>query len=490
MAEAAACIAPGRGLIGIEQVTAARWIDLIDTDRRAIRISARLQPSPSPGQALRIAAAIHVEEQTRPAIEAVLLFGHRYEADEHLPAGAADDPPVWQTTGEAIYEQRHMFHGPLFQCLTGPVQVSKRGVQGQLLVKPQHQLFQSTRHPQLLLDPALLDGVGQLFGIWASQHDRVAFPIGLQKLQLHQARPPVDTCVPIRLEITRNDMMTCSGDVDIFDGSGNIWMSIRQWSAFKFRWSSRLVAFRRQPTRHTLSDAISLPAQANHVSCHLLEKRELANFDRELLARSYLQQGEMAAFAASGDKPGKQEQWLMGRITAKDAVRRWLAPPEARLHHPASFAIANEPQGQPYAAGLTSAAQLPFISIAHCDGFAIALAAPVQVGVDIETVQPRAADFTESICKPAELTLLRQLEQAAPAFSWDEWITRLWCAKEAAGKLLGTGLLPSPRQFVALSIDIDGRLLMQTPAARQRLVVHTLRMDSVVIAHSRADEQA
>lgn len=40
MAETAACLAPGLGLIGFEDVKANRWIELADTDRLALQINA------------------------------------------------------------------------------------------------------------------------------------------------------------------------------------------------------------------------------------------------------------------------------------------------------------------------------------------------------------------------------------------------------------------------------------------------------------------
>jgi phosphopantetheine--protein transferase-like protein len=64
-----------------------------------------------------------------------------------------------------------------------------------------------------------------------------------------------------------------------------------------------------------------------------------------------------------------------------------------------------------------------------------------RVGVDIEKIAPRPASFEELSFTPEELRLIENSPH-------DEWITRLWSAKEAAAKARGTGLVGNPRRFV------------------------------------------
>src|SRR5579885_1754107 len=77
-------------------------------------------------------------------------------------------------SAEQIYSERHMFHGPCFQGLAGEIIIGDQGIAGEFVVRSPEALFRSTRYPQLLADPALLDAVGQLIGIFAAEHGRTA----------------------------------------------------------------------------------------------------------------------------------------------------------------------------------------------------------------------------------------------------------------------------------------------------------------------------
>jgi Polyketide synthase dehydratase len=81
MAEIAACLVPGYGLIGLEDIKATRWIELADTEELTLNITAgqmRLDPVQ---QLYRIEAAIYIKGQTMPAISASVLFGSHYQLD-------------------------------------------------------------------------------------------------------------------------------------------------------------------------------------------------------------------------------------------------------------------------------------------------------------------------------------------------------------------------------------------------------------------------
>lgn len=408
MAEAAACLIPGHGLIGLEDIQATRWIELTDTDQLALHIVAGQMQLDPIQQIYRIEAAIYIKGQAIPAINAVVLFASHYRLD--LAVNFTQLIEVNQLSAEQAYQDRLMFHGPRLHCLTGEILLGDHGVAGELVTRPSGNLFRYEPKPQLLLDPALLDGVGQLMGLWAMmRRDRSAFPIGLKKLELYQPTPPPGTRVPVRIEITRDEAKTLHADVEIQDGAGGVWMRIHDWNMWKFRWAQKLLDFRRLPTRHQVSDAITLPSLAASATCRMLSSSELTGFDAGLLARFYLNVDEFSVFTSKAGVPQRQQQWLLGRIAAKDAVRAWIA---ARSHteqmlHPASFAVENNEQGQPMVSSLAAIEPpYPKISIAHCEDRAIAIAQSDSVGVDIERISDRKPGFLETITNADERALL------------------------------------------------------------------------------------
>jgi 4'-phosphopantetheinyl transferase EntD len=461
MAEVAACLAPGMGLTGFDDVGAARWIALADCAELPLRIEARLAHADDAAQCRRLAVTIRAGGDSRPAISATVLFGYQYRRQlqpEFAPLAA--DAGL---DSAAIYASRQMFHGPSLRCLEGEVAVGPRGAAGTLVVRTQDRLFAASPAPQLLTDPALMDGIGQLIGIWAMrQRQRVTFPIGIGRLEYYAATPAPGTRVPLRIETTVLGKLL-STVVEIGDGAGGVWMRIDGWKSWQFLWEPRLLAFRRRPKGYLLSVERPLPAPLAAVDAarppvwQSMDAAAVADFDRTLLARHYLRRDEMPAFEAKATVPPRQLEWLLGRIAAKDAARRWAAGEGSELLHPVAFAIENDGNGQPRVAHWPLASPPPRLSIAHSQGRALAAAHDGAVGVDVEAITPRDSLCVAAFSDERE----RRWLPARDGADGDEWLTRLWCAKEVLGKLMGTAVRPSPLAFAAVGRDADDCLLMR-----------------------------
>ena len=84
----------------------------------------------------------------------------------------------------------------------------------------------------------------------------------------------------------------------------------------------------------------------------------------------------------------------------------------------------------------------PFFSLSHTESaVAVAIALTEEVGVDLEAVSPRPAGFAARYFSDAE-----QAAVAAAADPASELI-RIWTAKEAEGKRLGSGLSAGIREI-------------------------------------------
>lgn len=466
MAETAACLAPGYGLVGIEGVTARRWIAVTDGGALDLRIEGRVErpaPAAHPDGCARIAVQVYAGSEATAAIEATLLFAMHYDvapsARDARTAGAAPDAILLD--GAAVYATRQLFHGPRFQGLHGPIRLGPEGASATMLLRPAHDWFVGQPHPQLLCDPALLDTVGQLIGVWCMQHGGTTFPIGLDRIDFYGPTPAPGTRVPVVFHVAGRQLKMLGADVDIGDGAGGTWMRIRGWKSWEFQWPAQLVAFQRRPGQVLLSTAQALPGAIADddavagVVCRRMAAAQVAGFDLALLARHSLHVSEMALFSAKAALPKRQLDWLLGRIAAKDAARAWSAAQQGGPQlHPAAFAIANDARGQPQLAAWPAALPVPCISIAHCAGQAVALAAARPVGIDIEQVVARDGAFLAAFSSAAERGLLAG---CAPA-EHDAWVTRLWCAKEALGKRMGSGVDSAPQDFEAQALNADGSL--------------------------------
>ncbi len=481
MAEAAACVAQGYGLVGFEEVTAARWIALADTEALTLRVEGGLEHVDTIRETCRVSVVVFVNGDPQPAISAKVLFSSHYQSglSFSLAEPAADDG--YSVTAVQVYAKRQLFHGPRFQSLVGSIRVGATGVAAGLRVRSADDMFRSTSRPQLLTDPALMDAVGQTMAIWAMQQGRVAFPIGLGKLEFYRPCPAPGTQVAMRVQTTASSLKTLTADVEIEDGAGGVWMRIKGWRSWQFQWDRKLVEFRRRPTRHLLSDTLRLPTPSLDPVCQRVTKARLAGFDLMLLARHYLHMEEMAAYAARSGTPARQSQWLLGRIAAKDAVRAWSARQSGTEEtlHPAAFAIESDANGQPVVSHWPEPGRpVPTVSIAHCEDEAIAMAHREPVGIDLERIAERDADFVKAIASESERALLAGFS----GVERHEWVTRVWCAKEALGKLLGTGVNSAPQHFEAQAIDTHGSLQMLHRTSGREAIVTTVRDGNFMIA--------
>ncbi len=163
--------------------------------------------------------------------------------------------------------------------------------------------------------------------------------------------------------------------------------------------------------------------------------------------------------------PSAYRGWLLGRLAAKEALAGlWKRPPS-------EVEVLKGPEGAPRAIPIgrrPSRAGRPepgpgWVSISHTVGAAAALAAATPVGVDLERldrpVNPRVWSWAFS---PEEHELLREasgrLPGTVPSDSPPPGLA-LWCAKEAAAKAWGRGLLNHLHQVRVTGADWpEGRI--------------------------------
>lgn len=119
----------------------------------------------------------------------------------------------------------------------------------------------------------------------------------------------------------------------------------------------------------------------------------------------------------------RKREWVTGRIAAK----------EAYLNYTGSLCeIVVGESGEPL---IVSSDNTPlFLSISHSGGIAVAIVSAVEIGFDLEEVEPRPDAFLNYFYSASEKNFLQQFEQG-----YHEEVTSLWTAKEAVSKVLGKG---------------------------------------------------
>ncbi|MCF3137499.1 4'-phosphopantetheinyl transferase superfamily protein, partial [Streptomyces olivochromogenes] len=354
-----------------------------------------------------------------------------------------------------LYAERWMFHGPAFQGVTELSAIGDAHVRG-VITTP-------------AAPGALLDNVGQLLGYWimATRTERtVVFPVGMRRMRFHGPHPAPGTEVECLVRITSLTDTVLEADVEL-TVAGRVWAELTGWQDRRFDNDPYTRPVERFPERNTLSEA-------RPGGWSLLHERWPDLASRELIMRNSLGGTERAEYAAHA--PRGRRQWLLGRIAAKDAVRRWLWEHGEGPVYPAELRVHNDDMGRPYVTGVNGRTLPPLdVSLAHRAEAAVAIVRPHTSGpgpgIDLEEVTARDPAALATALGADELRLLRERRAADGGSDHGAdgdgngealWFTRFWAAKEAVAKAEGTGFGGRPRDFEVLDVTPDGSRLLVT----------------------------
>ena len=397
MLEHAGALVPERVPVGLEDVRAYRWL-VVSTPVEA-KITCKYDGKDR----------VHV--RIGDYSEATVILAEAYPAappDDTAPLVNAARSEI---SAQTMYDERWMFHGPQYQCVTDVGTLGDDGIRGELESKPAR--------------GALLDNAGQLFGYWVMRRhetNRMAMPVRIMKLSLYGPHPAPGERLTCSVRIRSQDEKSVVADLTLGQ-EGRAWVVIEGWEDRRFETDARLWPVMLWPEKSLLAE----PQREGFV---LFDDRYRGAPTRDQLARRFLGEAERADYERQG--PRKQRAWLSGRIAAKDAVRDLLWKGGQGPIFPVELAIESEASGRP-SVRLASGRDVR-VSLAHKDDVAVAIAREGKdVGIDVERIEPRSDAFAELSFTKDELRLV----EGEPK---DEAWTRLWSAKEAAAKAHGTGL--------------------------------------------------
>ena len=151
-----------------------------------------------------------------------------------------------------------------------------------------------------------------------------------------------------------------------------------------------------------------------------------------------------------------QRRWLRGRVAAKDAVRLLLTERYNRAAALETISVLPNEYGQPQVqcTALPNAGTWVSVSISHCGNSSVALAAERSVssrgvGIDVASQLDSHEGLAEGGFASTEIALLKN----CPEEERNDWLLRLWCAKESVGKVLGIGLMGDPLNYLVRRVD-------------------------------------
>jgi len=360
---------------------------------------------------------------------------------------------------------QNLFHGPIFRGVVSTDRFGDEGIESKISVLNREGILRSTKEPNFLLDPVLLDVSMHPLVTWhleqPDQSGRILLPAEIQSLEFFGPAQPVGTELACRGWITDSSTRHFTHDVETLGPNGRLHTRLKGAKFWRFYVPFAKVNFHGPKDEYFLSKEWGLERYATNASLMKLDvPLDLKQAGMRLVtSKITLSPHEQQQFKGMQVTESRLDDWLFGRIAAKDAIRAvWKNQCGEKLFL-ADIEIDTDAHGKPVARlrDQTRREMLPTISIAHTDGVAVALSSfQPHVGIDIEKIKPREKSFEAVAFDAVEQKLLDQFGQ-----NRHEGITRFWCAKEAVAKALGRGLVDGPQSLYVRQVDLaTGRVLI------------------------------
>ncbi|GAA2834948.1 type I polyketide synthase [Crossiella cryophila] len=365
MMDAAETAAPGQRAITVHNVKLFRW--------------------------LVVAPPVEVELTVTPLApnRVKVTLGQNAEAEIELAAAyPAADLPVWtfdepgqapKITARQLYDERFMFHGPLYQGVTSLEAIGEHHIRGVITVPGG--------------PGALLDNVGQVFGYWIMENvteKRVVFPMSMDRIRFFGPEPEPGTPLDCLVKITQLDETFFGGAMQLVH-AGQVWCEIDTWIDRRFASNENTKKMERFPEHSRLSER-------RDAGFLVVWERWPDVASRDLMMRIYLNAAERAEYDTTS--PRVRRQWLLGRMAIKDAVRQHLWDDGAGPMFPVELTVTGEAtvRGRNPLPSLTvSTAQEGQVGVAHVrDG-------EVPTGIDVRKVadSPGTTAFAAALAAAA-----------------------------------------------------------------------------------------
>ncbi len=459
MAEACAVLSGSTVVTVIENIEALAWIALDDGE---LTFTVRAEAIDGANDKYRA----DLISDGRVAARAEFRFGEDWRTTP-LPALGEQRPFRWD--GRELY-RIGMFHGPIFQSIDRVYGWSDQGIDAGLSNVSLDGFFDDNAATNLVLNPVLLDAMGQLSAYWIAQQvgtDFNCFPSTIERIELYRPCPQNMTGLTLRARqqpIDPNETnigAPRAWHFECLDSQGQPLLRATNLVNVYFAVPHAFYEVRRDPLNGWLGQPQKATGRQNVILWRLPHFSDefctqSGGIFLRILAHAVLSHEEREQWRELKGKLGRRLKWLFGRICIKEAVRYWIYQQTETLLYPSDIVVLHDQLGAPYVDGWWNEEvfQAPEVSLSHNGRLSIAaVAAPHDpVGIDTEDIgRFKSTDLIEGSLAACERTLLRGLA----GHDLSDKVLRMWCAKEAAAKCLRTGLKGTPEKFEVSFVGDD-----------------------------------
>jgi malonyl CoA-acyl carrier protein transacylase/phosphopantetheinyl transferase len=465
----------------IERLRLHRWLAL-DRGYLDVRLVARLQPGAEPDRWKADVELFELHEAAPAgrwsAAEATVVSAMAFP---QAPRGRrladqSDGAPRQRFLNEL------MFQGPSLLSFGRTLRLTKEGIEAELVVPARDRVFAGDPAPAFATAATLMDGAGQTVARWAVEDapgwDGI-YPFYADRYEQFGPLPKPGErlrCVAF----AKDEGGVIGADVEVQRPDGAVLFRYGDFRQRRFPMTPEVASCLRT---YDVECDFTQPFEAGtgfHARLldgahHDILRPERAIF-LQAIAHTMLGARELEVWRAMPPGSPRRAHWLMGRIAAKAAVRSWAEERYGQSLGPTEIEVGSDERGRPTVSFAERGGSIgpPALSISHADTMAAAVVAEdLSVGVDLEEERdgsPRSVPeiaFAEGERAEAE-------RAGVPPIA-------LWCAKEAAAKALGVGLLGEPSRWRVGHLSPDGSAaVVQIEALRVPVTLQ--RRDRATIA--------
>ena len=211
-------------------------------------------------------------------------------------------------------------------------------------------------------------------------------------------------------------------------------------------------------------------------------------------AAQYLSEAEMTLFGAL-KVPKRQREWLLGRLTVKDAARQlWAGRFDVRIDWADISVLPDEDKAPTIQVAGPHQFEAPSLTcnLSHRGEFVLATVEEQiegrSIGVDIELVEPRLDAFIRDYFNAREQSAM----MCAEPLELDRQVTTFWCLKEAILKAVKKGLSVSADKVEIVGVAADGSVIAQcdTELTNGHVTARCWHLPRYVMAWAAVEERA
>ncbi len=312
-------------------------------------------------------------------------------------------------------------HGPLFHVLR-EINDFKQDIITKVSTSDKNQF--SFENKGFTIDPLIIESAFQSMGLLdIIKNSKLGLPFGIKSLVINKATEPAAF---IRGSKIKDSELGSIYNFEVLSKTGQVLLKAEEYSTVQVDFGAE-ISQAQEIQIERLRRLFEIPKEAILEVVNVEQLSKKIESENDYLDK-FLHADEKTKYESLTVEKRRKE-WIAGVIAIKLALRK--INPNIQL---SKIKIEKNEQGKPF---IILNKKHISLSITHSNGFAVGIVDPNNnTGIDLEIKVKRDNSFVDELISSKEKELINNQQKEIN----EELLTKIWVAKEAASKVLGTGL--------------------------------------------------